>query len=146
MTDLRGRSFSDLLAGLNVGQHLAVDAVVAFVDGELGAAARDRAAQHLSACQSCAAEVSVQHLARSVMRSAQCPQVPAGLLAALRDIPHTADLPGTPDGLAVAADGTVVQSADPTRAPAAPLGSSASLSASRRWDSGPSAPGGWIGR
>jgi hypothetical protein len=40
MTDLRGRTFSDLLAGLNAGQHLAVDALVAFVDGELAPGAR----------------------------------------------------------------------------------------------------------
>lgn len=143
MTDLRGRSFSDLLAGLNAGQHLAVDAVVAFVDGELGAAARDRAAQHLTACQSCAAEVAGQRQARSVMRSAQCPQVPAELLATLRDIPHTADLPGTPDGLAVTADGTVVER---VRAPVAPLGASTPLGASQRWGTGSSILGRWIGR
>ncbi|MGH3804473.1 MAG: anti-sigma factor family protein [Pseudonocardiaceae bacterium] len=146
MTDLRGRSFSDLLAGLNAGQHLAVDAVVAFVDGELGAVARDRAAQHLTTCQSCAAEVAGQRQARSVMRSAQCPQVPPQLLAALRDIPHTADLPGTPDGLAVAADGTVVESADRRRTPAAPLGTGIPLGASQRWGTGPSVLGRWIGR
>lgn len=146
MTDLRGRSFSDLVAGLNAGQHLAVDAVVAFVDGELGAVARDRAAQHLSACQSCAAEVAGQRLARSVVRSAQCPQAPAALLAALRDIPHTADLPGTPDGLAVTADGTVVEVADPGRVPAAPLGTGPPPGASQRWGTGPSVLGRWIGR
>ncbi|MGQ0716963.1 MAG: anti-sigma factor family protein [Pseudonocardiales bacterium] len=149
MTDLRGRSFSDLLAGLNAGQHLAVDAVVAFVDGELGAAARDRAAEHLASCQSCAAEVAGQHQARSVMRSAQCPRVPAGLLAALCDIPRTTDLPGTPDGLAVAADGTVVEIADRGRAAApgtAPLGTGTPLGASQRWGSGPSVLGRWIGR
>ncbi|MGH8920706.1 MAG: anti-sigma factor family protein [Actinomycetes bacterium] len=146
MTDLRGRSFSDLLAGLNAGQHLAVDAVVAFVDGELGAAARDRAAQHLIACQSCAAEVAGQRLARSVMRSAQCPQVPAELLAALHDIPRTADLPGAPDGLAVTADGIVVETAEPRRAPAAPLGTGTPLGVSQRWGTGPSILGRWIGR
>lgn len=145
MTDLRGRSFSDLVAGLNAGQHLAVDVVVAYVDGELGAVARDRAAQHLTACQACAAEVAGQALARSVVRSAQCPRVPAELLATLRDIPHTADLPGTPDGLAVTADGTVVEVADPGRAPAAPLGSGTPLGASQR-GTGSSVLGRWIGR
>ncbi|MDQ4093066.1 MAG: zf-HC2 domain-containing protein [Actinomycetota bacterium] len=144
MTDLRGRSFSGLVAGLNAGQHLTVDAVVAFVDGELGAAARDRAAQHLSVCQSCTTEVGVQHLARRLMRSAQCPQVPAELLAVLRDIPRTAELPGTPDGLAVADDGTVVEVADP--APTAPLGSGAPLGANQRWGTGPSVLGRWMGR
>ncbi|MGH4012247.1 MAG: anti-sigma factor family protein [Pseudonocardiaceae bacterium] len=145
MTDLRGRSFSDLLAGLNAGQHLAVDAVVAFVDGELGPAARDRAAQHLTTCQSCAAEVAGQRQARSMMRAARCPRVPAELLAALRDIPHTADLRGMPD-LAVAADGTVVERAAAPRASAAPLGSRTPLGASQRWGTGPSVLGRWIGR
>jgi hypothetical protein len=146
MTDLRGRSFSDLVAGLNAGQHLAVDAVVAYVDGELGALARDRAAEHLAACQSCAEEVAVQRLARNVVRSAQCPQVPAELLATLRDIPHTAELPGTPEGLAVAADGTVVEATDPGRAQAAPLGSDTPLGASQHWGTGSSMLARWIGR
>ncbi|MBA2471624.1 MAG: hypothetical protein DLM61_04605 [Pseudonocardiales bacterium] len=139
MTDLRGRSFSDLVAGLNAGQHLAVDAVVAFVDGELGPVARDRAAAHLTTCQSCAAEVAAQHQARSVVRSAQCPPVPADLLAALREIPQTADLPHAPAGLAVTAEGTIVEFADPSVAPG-PLG------ASPRWGAGPSVLGRWIGR
>jgi anti-sigma factor RsiW len=139
MTDLRGRSFSDLVAGLNAAQHLAVDAVVAFVDGELGPVARDRAATHLTMCPSCAAEVAAQHQARSVVRSAQCPPVPADLLAALREIPQTADLPDAPAGLAVTAEGTIVEFADPRSAPG-PLGTSP------RWGAGPSVLGRWIGR
>jgi anti-sigma factor RsiW len=139
MTDLRPRSFSDLLAGLNAGQHLAVDAVVAFVDGELGPGARDRAAAHLTECQSCGAEVAAQRQARSVVRSAQCPPVPADLLAALRDIPQTADLPGPPIGLAVSAEGNIVEVADPSR-PAGLRGTSP------RWGPGPSALGRWMGR
>lgn len=119
MTDLRGHGFSDLVAGLNAGQHLAVDAVVAFVDGELGLAARDRAAAHLTGCPSCAADVAAQCQARSVVRSARCPSAPATLLAALRDIPHTAHLPD---------------------APAAALGSS------QRWGIEPSVLGRLIGR
>jgi anti-sigma factor RsiW len=146
MTDLRGRSFSDLVAGLNAGQHLAVDAVVAFVDGELGVTAHNRAAAHLLHCQSCAAEVAGQRQARSVVRSARCPQAPAELLAALRDIPQTADLPDAPDGLAVTADGIVVESADPGRAPVAPLGNAPPLGANQRWGTGPSVLGRWIGR
>ncbi|MDQ3760350.1 MAG: zf-HC2 domain-containing protein [Actinomycetota bacterium] len=140
MTDLRGRTFSNLLAGLNATQHLAVDAVVAFVDGELGPAARDRAASHLTGCPTCAAEVAAQRQARSVVRSAQCPPVPAGLLAALRDIPHTADLPDAPAGLAVSAEGTIVEMADPGRAPTGSLGGN------QRWGIGPSALDRWIGR
>jgi len=146
MTDLRGRMFSELLAGLNAGQHLVVDAVVAFVDGELGAVARDRAAQHLTVCQSCAAEVAAQRQARSMMRTAQCPQAPAELLAVLRDIPHTVDLPGTPDGLAVTADGIVVEAVDASRAPTSRLGTAAPMGTSQRWGTGPSALGRWIGR
>jgi hypothetical protein len=140
MTDLRGRSFADMVAGLNAGQHLAVDAVVAFVDRELGLGAHERAAAHLLMCQSCAAEVAAQRQARTVVRSAQCPPAPADLLAALRDIPHTADLPDPPAGLAVTAEGAVVEVADPARAPAAPLGTS------QRWGTGPSILGRWIGR
>lgn len=139
MTDLRGRSFSDLVASLNAGQHLAVDAVVAFVDGELGPVARDRAAAHLTMCHFCAAEVAAQHQARSVVRSAQCPPVPADLLTALREIPQTAELPHAPAGLAVTAEGAIVQFADPSLAPGP-------LSASPRWTAGPSAFGRWIGR
>jgi anti-sigma factor ChrR (cupin superfamily) len=136
MTDLRGRGFSDLVAGLNAGQHLAVDAVVAFVDGELGLGARDRAAAHLSMCQSCAAEIAAQCLARSVVRSAQCPSAPADLLAALREIPHTAGLADAPAGLAVTRQAP--SSRSPTRA--GPLGSS------QRWGTGSSVLGRWIGR
>ncbi|HEX2298439.1 MAG TPA: hypothetical protein VHH34_07970 [Pseudonocardiaceae bacterium] len=133
MTDLRGRTFSDLVAGLNAGQHLAVDAVVAFVDGELAAGPRDRAAQHLTNCQTCAAEVAAQRQARSVVRSAECPSVPAGLLAALRDIPLTTDLPPSPEGLSMTEDGCLVAVADPARAP---VGSTAPLGAGPRWGNG----------
>lgn len=140
MTDLRGRTFSDLVAGLNAGQHLAVDALVAFVDGELAPGARDRAAAHLTGCASCAAEIAAQRQARSVVRSAQCPPAPPDLLAALRDIPHTADLPEAPAGLAVTADGIVVHLPDPDQVPPAPLGGGP------RWGTGPSVLGRWIGR
>jgi len=140
MTDLRGRTFSDLLAGVNAGQHLAVDALVAFVDGELAPGPRDRAAAHLTGCPSCAAEIAAQRQARSVVRSAHCPGAPADLLAALRDIPHTTDLPDPPAGLAVTSEGVVVEVADPKRMPAAPLGGGP------RWGTGPSVLGRWIGR
>lgn len=126
MTDLRGRTFSELLAGLNAGQHLAVDAVVAFVDGELEPGARDRAVAHIGSCPSCAAEVAAQRQACAAVRSATEPAMPAGLLAALRAIPDTAQLPTVADGLAVTGDGTVVlarQQAAGT-GPTTPLGSS----------------------
>ncbi|MGH3766640.1 MAG: zf-HC2 domain-containing protein [Pseudonocardiaceae bacterium] len=140
MTDLRGSAFTNLVAGLNAGQHLAVDAVVAFVDGELAPAADDRAAAHLMECSSCAAEIAAQRQASSVVRSAHCPPAPADLLAALLDIPQTADLPDIAPGLAVTAEGTVVEVADPNRLPAGRLG------ASPRLGTGPSVLGRWIGR
>ncbi|HZS22146.1 MAG TPA: zf-HC2 domain-containing protein [Pseudonocardiaceae bacterium] len=139
MTDLRGRTFSDLIAGLNAGQHLAVDALVAFVDGELAPGAHDRAAAHITGCRSCAAEIAAQRQARSVVRSAYCPSAPADLLAALRDIPHTADLPGAPAGLAVTEEGVVVQGGDSNRLPTGPLGGGP------RWGTGPSPISRWIG-
>lgn len=138
MTDLRGHTFSDLVAGLNAQQHLAVDAVVAFVDGELGAGARDRAAEHVANCQSCAAEVVGQRQTRTAVRSAGCPQIPADLLATLRDIPQTADLGAPPDGLAVTEDGTVVRVADSRRGAIAPLGTAAPLGGGPRWGTGAS--------
>ena len=140
MSDLRGRTFGDFVAGLNAGQHLAVDAVVAFVDGELGAVARDRAAAHLLVCSFCAAEVAGQRQARSLVRSAQCPPVPADLLATLRDIPHTAGLPGAPTGLAVTGEGTIVEGRDSGRPPPGPWG------VSQREGGGPSVLGRWMGR
>jgi anti-sigma factor RsiW len=140
MTDLRGRGFADLVAGLNAGQHLAMDAMVAFVDGELGPAAHERAAMHLTGCQSCAAEVEAQRDARRMVRSAQCPPAPADLLAALRDIPHTAGLPHVPAGLAVTAEGTLVALADPGPTRAGPMGTR------QRGDAESSTLGRWIGR
>jgi hypothetical protein len=54
------------------------------------------------------------------------------LLAALRDIPHTADLLDPPAGLAVTGGKGVVEAADPNRMSTGPLG------VSPRWGSGPS--------
>lgn len=141
MTDLRGRTFFGLVAGLNAGQHLAVDALVAFVDGELDPVAQDRAAEHLITCQTCTAEVVAQRQARSVVRSAAGPQVPGELLAALRAIPHTASLPALPDGLAVTSQGAV-GAVDP----AAPLGATPALGSGPRWGTGPSVLGRRVGR
>jgi hypothetical protein len=135
MTELRGRTLSDLVAGLNAGQHLAVDAVVAFVDGELEAGARDRAVSHIGTCPSCAAEVAAQRQARSAVRSAAEPAMPAGLLAALRSIPERAELPTISDGLAVTADGTVVlvtRQPATGSAPATTLGSTPPLGSTTR--------------
>ncbi len=69
------------------GGHLSLDAVVAFVDGELPAGPASRAAAHVDRCLSCAGEVAAQRQARRRVRAAGPPSVPTTLLAALRAIP-----------------------------------------------------------
>ncbi len=89
--------------------HLASDAVVAFVDDELSLAAHARATRHLDTCADCAADVREQVQARSALRSADTPALSTSLLHTLRAIPRDAELPGPPAGLAVDADGGLVQ-------------------------------------
>lgn len=125
MTDLRGRPWSELWAGVNAGQHLALDAVVAFVDGELSLAAHERAAAHVAGCAMCSAEVAAQRQARSAVRSANSPATPAALLAALQAIPERTALPA--DGPAVTRNGQVV--AGPLPSGDAPLSTRTGLGA-----------------
>lgn len=70
-------------------EHLASEAVAAFVDGELRMAPYLRAAQHLSICPECAAEVDAQQQARHALRAAasQAPRMPSSLLGTLSSIP-----------------------------------------------------------
>ena len=69
-------------------EHLSVEAIAAFVDGELRMNAPVRAAHHLSLCAECAAEVDGQSRARKALRDS-CPvDLPSGLLGLLADIPH----------------------------------------------------------
>lgn len=100
MTDLRGWGLPE--------QHLLPDAVVAFVDGELSATARQRAAAHLARCGFCAFETYAQQQARSAVRAAQAPAAPAGLLDRLGAIPQEVELPSVPDGLALDEQGQFV--------------------------------------
>ncbi|PVZ08566.1 zf-HC2 domain-containing protein [Actinomycetospora cinnamomea] len=88
--------------------HLALDAVVAFVDDELPPGPAHRAAAHVDRCLSCAGEVAAQRQARRRVRTAECPSVPSGLLTALRSIPDAAPLPEPPAGLSVDSDGSLV--------------------------------------
>ncbi len=67
--------------------HLSLDAVVAFADGELSLVAYQRAAAHLERCPSCAAEVAEQTSAREFLRHAGAPQMPGSLFDQLRSIP-----------------------------------------------------------
>ncbi len=80
--------------------HLGVDAVVAYSDGELSPTAFLRAAAHVGTCADCAAQVEAQTTARDLLRSASGPVMPDSLLSSLRSIPLA--LPTAPrplDGL-----------------------------------------------
>lgn len=107
-------------------QHLALDALVAFVDGELGPSARDRAAAHIARCSGCAADAAAQRQARAEVRGAQAPAMSAQLLRALRSIPSEADIPGQPEELALTPDGQLVTVERRVRS-VPPLGASAPL-------------------
>ncbi|GGK47503.1 hypothetical protein [Nocardia camponoti] len=75
-------------------EHLASEAVAAYVDGELRMNAYLRAAQHISLCPECAYEVDAQQTARiALRRAAQAGvDVPRGLHDSLTRIP-LAELP-----------------------------------------------------
>lgn len=101
------------------GSHLALDAIVAYVDEELSPGARRRALEHLAGCSECAGEVIAQTQARWLLRRAAAPSLPSSLLNTLRAIPTQAELPEPPAGLAVTADGQLVSV---LRDPAPPRG------------------------
>jgi anti-sigma factor RsiW len=67
--------------------HLTLDAIVAFADGEMPMVSFPRAAAHVARCPQCDAEVKAQVVARSWLRSASTPAIPSGLLDTLRSIP-----------------------------------------------------------
>ncbi|MDY6808311.1 MAG: hypothetical protein SW127_04760 [Actinomycetota bacterium] len=68
-------------------EHLAAEAVAAFVDAELGMTAHLRATQHLAQCPECMGAVDAQVTARTRLRSAGDVSMPAGLLGQLSQIP-----------------------------------------------------------
>src|ERR1700759_3158209 len=72
-------------------EHLSIEAIAAFVDGELRMTAHLRAAHHLSLCTQCAAEVDDQSRARSALRDHDSHpiRIPTGLLGLLSEIPHS---------------------------------------------------------
>ncbi|HYS36311.1 MAG TPA: hypothetical protein VEO01_11835 [Pseudonocardiaceae bacterium] len=116
--------------------HLLPDVVVAFVDGELSVVAHDRAATHIARCPVCAAETTVQRQARAAVQAAEAPRMPAGLLAALRNIPTDTDLPDDVDRLAVTPEGELVAVQRPDRVTA--FGSGPVLGSSQPLGSGSS--------
>ncbi|MFI9509232.1 hypothetical protein [Nocardia sp. NPDC052566] len=74
-------------------EHLASEAIAAYVDGELRMNAYLRAAQHVSVCPECAAEVDAQQQARIALRQADQVSIPTSLHDSLTRIP-LAELPG----------------------------------------------------
>lgn len=77
--------------------HLTLDAVVAYVDGELAPGPAQRAAEHAARCLLCAGEVAEQRRTRGRLRGADTPGAPSSLLSALRAIPDET-LPSPPPG------------------------------------------------
>ncbi|GAA4540975.1 anti-sigma E factor RseA [Mycobacterium paraffinicum] len=75
-------------------EHLSVEAIAAFVDGELRMNAHLRAAHHLSLCPECAAEVDDQSRARAALRDSHPIRIPSTLLGMLAEIPYD-----SPDGM-----------------------------------------------
>jgi len=70
-----------------IEDHLNLDAIVAYADGEMPMGAFQRAAAHVSRCPQCESEVSQQVLARSWLRAAGTPSMPTSLLDTLKSIP-----------------------------------------------------------
>ena len=69
-------------------EHLSIEAISAFVDGELRMNAHLRAAHHISLCPECAAEVDGHRRARAALRDSHPIRVPTNLLGLLSQIPH----------------------------------------------------------
>jgi hypothetical protein len=86
--------------------HLAEEALAAYVDGVLSSSADERAARHLRACAECREAVDAGREAKVLLAATPDPELPAGLMARLLDVPMTADL-GATDGV-LAFDGTAL--------------------------------------
>jgi hypothetical protein len=84
--------------------HLSEDAVAAFADGVLSAAAEARARRHCSECRECAAAVRGQREAAMMLRAAAAPCLPSGLLDRLAGLPMSAQLPPPASGLPTVLD------------------------------------------
>jgi len=77
--------------------HLALEAVVAYVDGELSPGAQARAMAHVTVCPQCSFDVAAQREAKTLLVGTGGPELPGSLLSRLQQIPFTTDLqmPGT---------------------------------------------------
>ena len=93
--------------------HLNLDAIVAFADGEMPLVAYQRAAAHVSRCPQCECEVNQQIAARSWLRAAAAPSMPPSLLDSLKSIPVAVPAARPVDGVTIdPRSGQVVRSAD----------------------------------
>ena len=117
MTALHGRPSAGSGGPAWGGGHLALDAIVAYVDEELTSGAQRRALEHLSRCPDCAIEVVAQTQARIALRGSSTPSLPSSLLHNLRDIPSHTELPDSPAGLSLGPSGEFVQLQRQPRAP-----------------------------
>jgi hypothetical protein len=90
--------------------HLSEDAVAAFADGVLSAAAASRARRHCAECVECADAVRGQRETAMMLRAAQAPALPSGLLDRLAGLPMSTPLPRSHGGLptVLGADGTAM--------------------------------------
>ena len=84
-------------------EHLASEAIAAYVDGELRMQAYLRASHHISICPECAGAVDAQQQARGALRRSGEMTMPLSLVGLLSQIPscntHTADsAPGVDAG------------------------------------------------
>ena len=91
--------------------HLSEDAVAAFADGVLSAAAASRAQRHCAECVECADAVRGQRETAMMLRTAQAPALPSGLLDRLAGLPMSTPLPPPSRGglpTVLDADGTAM--------------------------------------
>ena len=96
--------------------HLNLDAIVAFADGEMPMVAYQRAAAHVARCSQCENEVNQQVVARSWLRSAEAPAMPLSLLDSLRSIPVAMPVAHPVDGVQIDAhSGRAARSDDAAR-------------------------------
>jgi len=76
--------------------HLSIEAIAAYVDGELPIKAHLRAGGHLSLCQQCAGEVEAQGQARAALRESRPVTMPSTLMGLLSQIPQSTPEEPTP--------------------------------------------------
>ncbi len=95
--------------------HLNLDAIVAFADGEMPLVAYQRAAAHVSRCPECECEVNQQLAARSWLRAAGAPSMPSSLLDSLKSIPVAVPAARPVDGAGIDPRSGAIVRADEAR-------------------------------